>query len=132
MESRSSSKNLLKRKLPIQSTSEADESIGTVLPEQCVQEDQQEIATILIPTHVLAEKGYEIENLEEKLEQRNKETDDLRHQLKLEKIAVTRFCHDDTLISFYTGCQSYDECVAFFQCIEPAAQNMHITRAVKH
>jgi hypothetical protein len=115
-------RRLLSRKLPIQSTTKADESIGTVLPEHCVQENQQEIATILIPTHVLAEKDYKIENLEEKLEQTNKEADDLRHQLKLEKFAVTRFCHDDTLISSYTGCQSYDEFVAFFQCIEPAAK----------
>lgn len=40
----------------------------TLLPEQCVQEDQQEIATIIIPTHVLAEKDYKIKTLEEKLE----------------------------------------------------------------
>ena len=57
---------MLKRKLPIQSTSKADASIGTVLPKQCVQEDQQEIATILIPTHVLVEKDSKIKNLEEK------------------------------------------------------------------
>jgi hypothetical protein len=114
MESRSSSKTGVKRKLPIQSTSKADETIGTVLPEQYIQEDQQEIATILIPTHVLAETDYTIKNVEEKLEQTNKEADDLRHQLKLEKFVVTRFCHDDTLISFFTGCQSYDEFVAFF------------------
>jgi hypothetical protein len=44
--------------------------------------DQQEIATILIPTHVLAEQDYTIKNDEEKLEQTNKEADDLRHQLK--------------------------------------------------
>jgi hypothetical protein len=42
------------------STTKADESVDTVLPEQCVQEDQQEIATILIPTHVLAEKSFVI------------------------------------------------------------------------
>ena len=79
-------KRVLRRKLPIQSTSKADESIGTVLPEKCVQEDQQEIATILIPTHVLAEKDYTIKNVEEKLEQTNKEADDLRHQIKVRKI----------------------------------------------
>jgi hypothetical protein len=56
-------------------------------------------------------KDSKIKNLEEKLEQNNKEADDWRHQLKLEKLAVTRFCHDDTLISFYTGFQSYDEFV---------------------
>ena len=76
-----------------------------------LQEDQQEIATIIIPTHVLAIKDSKIKKPEEKLEQTNKEADDLRHQLKLEKFAVTRFCHDDTLISFYTGFQSYDEFV---------------------
>jgi hypothetical protein len=48
-------RQVLKRKLPIQSTSKADESIDTVLQEQCLQEDQQEIATVIIPTHVLAE-----------------------------------------------------------------------------
>ena len=73
---------MLKRKLPIQSTSKADESIGTVLPEQCVKEDQQEIATILIPTHVLAENDSKIKNVEVKLGQKNKEADDLGHQLK--------------------------------------------------
>ena len=52
------------------------------------------------------------------MEQNNKEADDWRHQLKLEKLAVTRFCHDDTLISFYTGFQSMIK--------------VHITRAVKH
>ena len=72
---------MLKRKLPIQSTSKADESIGTVLPEKCVQEDQQEIATILIPTHILAEKDSKIKNVEVKLEEKNKEAND---QLKLE------------------------------------------------
>jgi hypothetical protein len=77
---------VLKRKLPIQSTSKADESIGTVLPEQCVQEDQQEIATILIPTHVLAEKDSKIKNVEVKLEQKNKEADDLGHQSKLKNL----------------------------------------------
>ena len=56
------------------------------------------------------------------MEQTNKEADELRHQLKLEKFAVTRFCHDDTLISFYTGCRSYDEFGSFFQSIEPAAK----------
>ena len=57
------------------------------------------------------------------MEQQNKEADDLRHQLKLEIFAVTRFCHDDTLISFYTGFKSYGEYVTFFQCIEPTAQH---------
>ena len=52
------------------------------------------------------------------LEQKNKEADDLGHQLKLEKCAVTRLCHDDTLISFYTGFQSMIK--------------VYITRAVKH
>ena len=77
---------MLKRKLPIQSTSKADASIGTVLPKQCVQEDQQEIATILIPTHVLVEKDSKIKNVEVKLEQNNKEADDLGHQSKLKNL----------------------------------------------
>ena len=56
-------RRVLKTKLPFQPTSKIDESIGTVLPEQCVQEDQKEKVTILIPTHVLAVKILKLKTL---------------------------------------------------------------------
>ena len=65
-----------------------------------------------------------ISELEERLQQKEKECAKLKRQLEIERFGIERFSSDNSLISFYTGFTSYLTFIAFFNCIKPAAMNM--------
>ena len=109
-----SPRRVLKRKYQDQSSDRTDASPETdVLQSEVDFEDIQE-PTITIDKSVWHEKQTKLKELEDKLQQKSREVEHLEQQLRIEKFGVARFSHDDSLISFYSGFQTYKTFVSFF------------------
>ena len=65
-----------------------------------------------------------ISELEQRLAEKEEECNALKQQLEVERFGIHRFSKDTSMMSFYTGFQSYKTFIAFFNCIKPAASNM--------
>ncbi|KAK3099693.1 hypothetical protein FSP39_008144 [Pinctada imbricata] len=61
-----------------------------------------------------------IQEKEDIIKAKDKEIEELRERLRIEKFGVNRFSFDDDMIDFYTGFYSYELFLAFFEFIKPS------------
>ena len=66
----------------------------------------------------------QVAELQLKLEQKTEQNNELEQKLVIERFGVFRFTRDPSLIQFYTGFRAYDQFLAFFEWVKPAAQTM--------
>lgn len=62
--------------------------------------------------------------LQEQLARKEKECEQLRQQLVLEKFGIERFSTDNKLIKFYTGFKDYEVLYTFYSYIYNSANTM--------
>ena len=74
-----------------------------------------------------------INEMEQRLAEKEEECNALKQQLEVERFGIHRFSKDTSMMSFYTGFQSYKTFIAFLTALNPLLQTckvptMHVVK----